>query len=386
MDFLLNDDQRRLQDTVHEFAQARIAPVAEQLDREAKFPTKLFHELAEIGVTSIPFDEEWGGMGLGTFETVLALEQVARADQSLALSAMVSIATGLTLMRFGSEEQKKKYLPDIVSGQKICSIAGTEPQAGSDTAAFKTRAKLDGNTWKLNGEKAFITNPGTDISSFALVLAVTSPSNAERKSFTLFLVPTGTKGYTVGKAYSKMGWKSSDTHPLHFDDCELPPDHIVGEVDKGRLLLHKGYQQARVFLATCSLGLAQACLDHAVSYAKERKAFGGTLGGLQLVQQMVADIAVKVETARLVTYKAAWLADRDLASLKDLAIAKYYATEIATECANLAVQVHGGWGFMDDCPVSRYLRDNRVCTIGDGASQIQAMLIARDLGLEVSFT
>tara|TARA_Y100000817_G_C16834702_1_gene535207 strand:- start:997 stop:1713 length:717 start_codon:yes stop_codon:yes gene_type:complete len=238
----------------------------------------------------------------------------------------------------------------------------------------------------MNGEKAWITNSGTDISSFALVLAVTSPVEAPKKSFTLFLVPVGTKGYTVGKSYDKMGWRSSDTHPLHFDDCELSPDHIVGELDKGRLLLHKGYQQARVFLATCSLGLAQGCLDHAVSYAKERKAFGGTLGGLQMIQKMIADIAVKVETARLVVYKAAWMTDKGLASLKDLSVAKYYATEIATECANLALQVHGGWGFMDDCPVSRYLRDNRICTIGDGSSQIQAMIIARDLGLEVSFT
>jgi len=387
MDFLLSDDQRKLQETMHDFAQAKVAPVAEQMDKDAKFPTALFQELAgDMGVTSIPFEEKWGGMGLGTFETALALEQVARADQSLAVSTMVSIATGLTVARFGSEEQKEKYLPDIVSGKKICSIAGTEPQAGSDTAAFTTRARLDGNAWKLNGEKAYITNPGTDISSFALVLTVTSPPEAAKKSFTLFLVPTGTKGYSVGKAYNKLGWRSSDTRPLHFDDCELSPDHIVGDVDKGRLLLHKGYQQARVFLATCSLGLAQGCLDHAVNYAKERKAFGGTLGSLQLVQKMVADIAVKVETARLVTYKAAWLTDQGLASVKDLAVAKYYATEIATECANLAVQVHGGWGFMDDCPVSRYLRDNRICTIGDGASQIQTMLIARDLGLDVSFT
>ncbi|MBD24403.1 MAG: acyl-CoA dehydrogenase [Candidatus Marinimicrobia bacterium] len=386
MQFLLTEDQRKLQDTVHDFAQAKIAPVAEQLDKDAKFPTVLFHELSELGLTSIPFEEKWGGMGLGTFETALALEQVARADQSLAVGTMVSISTGLTLARFGSEEQKEKYLPDIVSGKKICSIAGTEPQAGSDTAGLTTSARLDGNIWRMNGEKAWITNSGTDISSFALVLAVTSPVEAPKKSFTLFLVPVGTKGYTVGKSYDKMGWRSSDTHPLHFDDCELSPDHIVGELDKGRLLLHKGYQQARVFLATCSLGLAQGCLDHAVSYAKERKAFGGTLGGLQMIQKMIADIAVKVETARLVVYKAAWMTDKGLASLKDLSVAKYYATEIATECANLALQVHGGWGFMDDCPVSRYLRDNRICTIGDGSSQIQAMIIARDLGLEVSFT
>jgi alkylation response protein AidB-like acyl-CoA dehydrogenase len=385
MNFLLSEDQKKLQATVEEFARERIAPVAEKLDRDAVFPTALFHELAEIGITSIPFAEEWGGMGLGTFDMALALEQVARADQSLAVTTMVSVATGLTLARFGTDAQKAQFLPDIVAGKKICSIAGTEPNAGSDTAGFTTRGRLVDGVWRINGEKAYITNPGTDISSFALVLVVTSPADAPRKSFTLFLVPYGTPGYKPGEKYRKMGWRSSDTRPLYFDDCDLGPEFVVGEVDKGRLLLHKGYQQARVFLATCSLGLAQASLDLAVGYAKERKAFGGTIGKLQLVQKMIADIAVKVETARMVVYRAAWLADQGLASGKDLAIAKYYATEIGSECANLALQVHGGWGFMDDCPASRYLRDNRVCTIGDGSSQIQSLLIARELGLDVSF-
>lgn len=385
MNFLLTDDQKALQAQVEAFAKERVAPVAEKLDRDGVFPTSLFQELADIGVTSIPFGEEWGGMGLGTFEMVLALEQIARADQSLAVSTMVSVATGLTLGRFGSQAQKDKFLPDIVAGRKICAIAGTEPNAGSDTAGFTTRGRLDGGKWRINGEKAYITNAGTDISSFALVLVVTSPPEASRKSFSLFLVPNGTPGYKPGEKYRKMGWRSSDTRPLYFDDCVLTPDMVVGDVDKGRLLLHKGYQQARVFLSTCSLGLAQGSLDLAVSYAKERRAFGASIGKLQLIQKMIADIAVKVETARMVVYKAAWLADRGEATGKDLAIAKYYATEIGSECANLAIQVHGGWGFMDDCPASRYLRDNRVCTIGDGSSQIQTLLIARELGLDVSF-
>jgi short/branched chain acyl-CoA dehydrogenase len=385
MNFLLTDDQIKLQSTIEEFANERIAPVAEKLDRDGVFPTSLFHELADIGVTSIPFAEEWGGMGLGTFEMVLALEQIARVDQSLAVSTMVSVATGLTLGRFGSDAQKDKYLPDIVAGKKICAIAGTEPNAGSDTAGFTTRGRLTDGNWVVNGEKAYITNAGTDISSFALVLVVTSPPEAPKKSFSLFLVPNGTQGYKPGEKYRKMGWRSSDTRPLYFDDCTLTSDNVVGEVHKGRLLLHKGYQQARVFLSTCSLGLAQGSLDLAVSYAKERKAFGGSIGKLQLIQKMIADMAVKVETARMVVYKAAWLSDQGLATGKDLAIAKYYATEIGSECANLAIQVHGGWGFMDDCPASRYLRDNRVCTIGDGSSQIQTLLIARELGLDVSF-
>jgi len=303
----------------------------------------------------------------------------------LAVTTMVSIATGLTLERFGSPALKERFLPDVVSGRKICAIAGTEPNAGSDTGGFKTSARLENGRWVLNGEKAFITNAGTDITSFALVLAVSSDRGAGKKAFTLFLVPNGTAGFRVGEPYRKMGWRSSDTRPLHFDDCALGPEMIVGEAHHGRLLLHKGYQQARVFLAACSLGLAQASLDHAVTYAKERQAFGASIGRLQLVQKMVADIAVKVEAARMLVYRAAWLADHDQATIKDLAIAKLYATEIGTECANLAIQVHGGWGFMDDCAVSRYYRDNRICTIGDGSSQIQSLLIARELGLDVQF-
>jgi short-chain 2-methylacyl-CoA dehydrogenase len=385
MNFLLTEDQERLRASVAEFAAREVAPKAEALDREAAFPTELFLRMAELGITAIPFEPEWGGLGQGTFEMALAIEEIARADQSLAVTTMVSVATGLTLARFGSREQKERWLPDVVAGRRICAIAGTEPGAGSDTAGFRTSARRDGERWVVNGEKAFITNAGTEISSFALVLVVTSPPSAERKTFTLFLVPNGTPGYTPGVPYRKMGWRSSDTRPLHFDDCVLDASAVVGEVDRGRLLLHKGYQQARVFLASCSLGLAQASLDHAVGYAKERQAFGASIGKLQLVQKMCADIAVKVEAARMLVYKAAWLADQGKATIKDLAIAKLYATEIGTECANLAIQVHGGFGFMDDCPASRYYRDNRICTIGDGSSQIQTLLIARELGLDVSF-
>lgn len=385
MDFLLNDDQQKLRSTIADFAQREVAPVAEQLDREGLFPSELFVKAGELGVTAIPFPEEWGGLGLGALDTALALEEIARADQSLAVSLMVSIATGLTLMRFGSQEQKERYLPDIVAGRRISAIAGTEPEAGSDTSGFKTHARRSNAEWVINGQKAYITNAGTDISSFALVLVVTSPPGASRKSFSLFLVPTGTPGYIPGERYEKLGWRSSDTRPLYFDDCRLGDEAVIGEPDKGRLILHRGYQQARLFLATCSLGLAQACLDHAVTYARERQAFGGPIGRLQLVQEMVSKISVRVDAARMLVYRAAWLSDHGTATLKDLATAKYYATEIGSECADLAIQVHGGWGFMNDCPVSRYYRDNRVCTIGDGSSQIQLLLIARELGLDVSF-
>ncbi len=393
MDFLLSEDQLKLQATIADFATREIAPVAEQMDRDGVFPTKLFQQLGELGVMGIPFSEQWGGLGLGIMDAVLAVEQIARADQSLAVSVMVSVASALTLERFGSADQKEKYLPGVVAGRNICAIAiaiaiaiaGTEPDAGSDTSGFKTRADRRNDGWVVNGQKAYITNFGTDISSFGLVLVVSSDRDAERKAFSLFLVPNGTPGFMPGERYRKMGWHSSDTRPLYFDDCHLGDEMVVGEPHKGRLLLHKGYQQARVFLAACSVGLAQACLDHSVQYAQERQAFGGPIGRLQLIQDMVARMSVKVDAARLLTYRAACGVDAGHPDIKDLATAKYFATEIGTECANLAVQVHGGWGFMDDCPVSRYYRDNRICTIGDGSSQIQLLLIARALGLDVEF-
>jgi alkylation response protein AidB-like acyl-CoA dehydrogenase len=386
VNFSLSDQQKELQTMVADFCREEVAPGAEARDQKAEFPTELFLKLASLGIPAIPHSPDYGGLGLGTFEMVLALEQIARVDQSLAVTTMVNAACSLTFSRFASEALKREWLPDVVAGKKICSLAGTEPQAGSDTAASRTRARLEPDgTWIINGEKAFITNPGTDISSFTMVMAVTSPPDAAKKAFTLFHVPTATPGYEIGPSYRKMGWRSSDTRPLYFNACRVSGASVIGDIGKGRLITHKGFQQARVFLGACSLGLAQGSLDHAIQYARERRAFGGTIGRLQLVQQMVAEMAVKVESARMLVYRAAWLADHGQATLKDLAMAKYYATEIGTECANLAVQVHGGWGFMDDCPPSRYLRDNRICTIGDGSSQIQILLIARELGLDVEF-
>jgi len=386
LNFDLTPDQKALQERIREYAQAEIAPQAEKLDREGVFPTELFTKLGDLGVMSIPFAEEHGGLGLGVFDAVLAIEELARADQSIAVSTMVSIATGLTVARFGSEDQKQRWLPDIIAGKKICSIAGTEPDAGSDTAGFKTRAtEISAGVWSLTGEKAYITNPGTDISSFTLILTVSSPKEEPRKQYTLFLVPNDTPGFTRGEKYRKMGWRSSDTRPLYLDDCRLPESAIVGKLHGGRWVLHKGYQAARLFLSACSLGLAQASLDHSISYAKSRQAFGGTLGRLQLVQEMIAKMALKVDSARLVTYRAAWQVDEGRQDLMALSMAKLHATETGSEVANMAIQVHGGWGFMDDCPVSRYLRDNRICTIGDGSSQIQTLLIARECGLDVTF-
>lgn len=385
MDFDLSSDQRRLQDLVAEFARDEVEPRAEQLDRDGVFPLDLFRKVGQLGITAIPFAPEYGGMGLGTLDMALAIEQLAIADQSLAVTTMVSVAAGLIVQRFGTPEQKDRYLPALIKGEALGALAGTEPQAGSDTASFTTRARRTLDGWAINGQKAYITNAGTDISTFALTLAATSEPDADRKTFTLFVVPNGQKGYTQGEPYRKMGWRSSDTRPLYYDDCVVPDSAVLGNVDEGRYLLHKGYQQARVFLAHCSLGLAEAALRRSVAYANERKAFGATLGNLQMIQELVAQMAVKVDAARLLAYRAAWMGDRGTASIRELAMAKYYCTEIGSQVADAAIQVHGGWGFMDDCPVSRYYRDNRVCTIGDGSSQIQQLLIARSLGLDVRF-
>lgn len=385
MDFNLSPDQKRLQDLVAEFARDEVEPQAERLDREGVFPTDLYRKVGQLGITAIPFSQDHGGMGLGTFDMALAIEQLAIADQSLAVTTMVSVSAGLILERFGTDEQKAKYLPGIIKGEALGALAGTEPQAGSDTASFTTRAHRVAQGWSIQGQKAYITNAGTDISTVALTLALTSEPGAERKRFSLFVVPKGTPGYSQGEPYRKMGWRSSDTRPLYFDNCVVPDDWLMGNEGEGRHLLHKGYQQARVFLSVCSLGLAEASLRRSIAYANERQAFGASLGNLQMVQDMIAQMAVKVDAARLLAYRAAVMGDEGTVTLKELAMAKYYCTEIGTEVADAAIQVHGGWGYMDDCPVSRYYRDNRICTIGDGSSQIQKLLVARSLGLDVRF-
>ena len=370
MNFDLTEDQRKLQATVADFAQSEVAPVAEALDRDGVFPTELFKKAGELGITAIPFSEDLGGMGLGVLDMVIALEQLARADQSLAVSVMVSVASGLTLGRFGDAELARKYLPDIIAGRKIFGIAGTEPNAGSDTSAFTTRASQRGNGWRLNGEKAFITNGGTDISSFLMILAVSSPPDAAKKSFTLFLVPNGAQGFTPGERYREMGWRSSDTRPYYLQDCDIDQDHNyrtrAWRTDRAAPRLPAGARvSGRVF---ARLG------------ASLSRSLAGLRQGAQGLRSADRPFAVRGRkwsrrwrcrsTRRgFLTYRAAWNVDQGRTDLKQLAMAKLYACEAGTKCADLAIQVHGGWGYMDDCPVSRYYRDNRICTIGDGSTR-----------------
>lgn len=385
MNFDLTEDQQKLRASVEAFAQGEVAPRGEQLDREGKVPLDLVRKVGDMGIPALAFPEEYGGMGMGLMETALALEQIARADQSLAITTMTNISCGLTLMKFGHKDLVQKYLPDIIAMRSLCGIAGTEPSAGSDTAGFKTRAVKKDGGWVLNGEKAFITNGGTDITSFLMFLAVSSEKDAEKKKFSLYLVPKGTPGWSVGESYKKMGWKSSDTRPHYLSDCFVPDDHVVGDLHNGRHALHTVYQRARVCVSAASVGLAQACLEQSIAFAKTREAFGGPIGRFQLIQEMIAEMAIMVDNARLLTYRAAWNVDQGINDLKALAMAKHYACSIGSKCADMAIQVHGGWGYMDDCPVSRYYRDNRILTIGDGTSQVQVLMIARELGLPSGF-
>jgi alkylation response protein AidB-like acyl-CoA dehydrogenase len=386
MNFDLTPEQRAIRESVREWAQRELAPRAYELDRDGAFPAELYQKCnRDLSVASIPFPERYGGMGLGMLDMSLVIEELARVDQSFALTLMVSVALGKMLETFGSEPQKERFLPGIAAGTAIAAGAGTEPQAGSWTAGFKTRAERRDGQWVINGEKAFITNCGTDLTSVIGVCAVTSPVDEPTAHMTMFLVPRGTPGMEIGASYDKLGWRSSDTHPIYFDNLRVGDDALLGTLGQGRYILHKGYHNGRILISALAVGLAQGCLDHTVAYAKEREAFGRRIGGFQLVQKMVADIAVKVETARLIARKAAWSYDSGTPDDYTMSISKYYCAEIASECADLAIQVHGGSGFMNECAPSRYWRDTRIVRIGDGTSQIQVLLIAKALGLDVDF-
>jgi len=386
MDFGLSGERRAMQASVREWAQRELAPRAYELDRAGAFPAELYQKCnRDLGVAAIPFPERYGGMGLGMLDMAIVIEELARFDQSFALTLMVSVALGKMLDTFGTEPQKERFLPGIAAGTALGAGAGTEPQAGAWTAGFKTRAERHGAEWVINGEKAFITNCGTDITSCVAVCAVTSEPGAPTPHMTMFLVPRGTPGMEIGASYDKLGWRSSDTHPIYFDNLRVGNDALLGTVGQGRHILHKGYHNGRILISALAVGLAQGCLDQAVGYAKEREAFGRRIGGFQLVQKTVADIAVKAETARLIARKAAWSYDTGTLDEYTMSISKYYGAEAASECADLAIQVHGGYGFMNECPPSRYWRDTRIVRIGDGTSQIQVLLIAKALGLDVDF-
>ncbi len=380
MDFELADEQRLLQKTVREFARQEVAPVAAELDRTAAFPYDAVAKLGELGLMGIPFPEEYGGSGADTLSLVLALEELARVDCALAItvSAHTSLAT-MPIHLWGSDEQKAEWLPQLCSGQRLAAYGLSEPEAGSDAGNTRTTAELVDGVWVINGSKVFITNPGTDISGCVVITAVTSQANGRREISNL-IVPNGTPGYDVGEPYRKLGWRASDTRPLTFADCRVPESNLLGRRGGGYRQFMKVLEGGRVGVAAIGIGLAQGAFDEALAYAKERRAFGQPISKFQAIQAKLADISAQLEAARLLTYRAALKLDRGELALLAAAQAKLVAGRLAVRATEEAVQIHGGYGFIEDYAVARFYRDAKILTIGEGTDEVQQMVIAQQLG------
>ena len=377
MDFDPSPEHVAFRKVVREFAEAEIAPHAAEWDRDHRFPVEVVQKMGDLGLFGLPFPEEYGGSGSGLLTLCLAIEEIARVDASLAITLEAGVSLGANpIHRFGSEEQKARWLPDLVAGRSLGAFGLTEPEAGSDAGATRTRAELDGDEWVVNGEKVFITNSGTPLTSLVTVTARTGPAE-----ISAIIVPAGTPGFLVEPAYRKMGWHASDTHGLRFEDCRVPAGNLLGERGRGFRQFLAILDEGRVAIAAMAVGIAQGCLEQSVAYAGERRAFGRPIGANQGVAFRCADMAVAVEGARLLTHRAAWLHDRGRPFRQEAAVAKLYASEIAVDATRHATQIFGGYGYVDETPVSRFYRDAKVLEIGEGTSEIQRLVIARGLGL-----
>ena len=381
MDFALSDDHRLLQQTVREFADSEIAPIAEEIDREHRFPYEVIARMGELGWMGIPFPEEYGGAGGDTLAYAIACEELARVDGSVAvtMAAHTSLGVGL-ISEFGTEEQKAELMPDLCSGRKLGAFGLTEPEAGSDAGATKTRATLEDGEWVINGAKQFISNAGTEISGHVAITAVTGESNG-KPEISNIIVPNGTPGYEQGEPYRKVGWHASDTRPLTFTDCRVPEANLLGERGTGLKQCLTGLDSGRIGVAAMGVGLAQGAFEEALAYANERVAFGQPIGRFQLIQGKLADMSTEIEAARLMVWKAAWEKDNGQPVAKSASQAKLMAGRLAVKVADEAVQIHGGYGWIDEYAVSRLYRDSKILTIGEGTDEVQQMVIARALGL-----
>jgi butyryl-CoA dehydrogenase len=386
LDFELSDEQRAIRDTCREFAREVVAPAAPALDRGHLFGYDIVRRMGELGLFGLPFPERWGGAGGDFLSYCIAIEEISRADAGIGITLEAAVSLGAApIHAYGTREQKERFLPDLLSGRRLWSFGLTEPQAGSDAGATQTRADLVDGCWVVNGAKQFITNSGTDISAGVTITAVTARrQGAARGEISAILVPRDTPGYVVQPAYDKLGWHSSDTHPLTFDDCRVPEENLLGRRGGGlRQFLHT-LTGGRVAIAALSVGLAQACLDASLEYARERTQFGRPISSFQAIQFKIADMAMEVELARLITYKAAVAYQGSTGAPGEVqrlaAMAKLFSSETSKRAADQAVQIHGGYGFMEEYPVARYWRDAKVNEIGEGTSEIQRMLIARELG------
>jgi len=378
MDFSLNEEQTAIRQTCRAFAEQEIKPRAEEMDAQGAFPYQLVRQMGELGLLGLPFPEEYGGAGADFLSYCLAIEEISRGDVSVGITMEAHTSLGATpFSLFGSQQQKEQYLTPLARGEQLWAFGLTEPEAGSDSGGTQTRATLQDGCWHINGSKAFITNAGTDMTGGVTITAVTGLRSDGHKEITNLIVPKGTAGYEIGRAYKKMGWKASDTRPLSFDDCVIPEANMLGRPGEGFKQFMQILDAGRVAIAALSVGLAQACLDEALKYAQQRKQFGMPIGQFQAIQFKLADMDMEIELARLAYFKAAWLNMQGRPYSREASIAKLYASEAAKRAADQAVQIHGGYGFMDEYPVSRYWRSVKINEIGEGTSEVQRMVIAK---------
>jgi short-chain 2-methylacyl-CoA dehydrogenase len=384
VDFDLSDEQQSFVAAVRAFTDDVIRPNVEHWDAEHELPMDAVKQMGDFGFFGLPFPEEYGGSGADFLTLCLAIEEIARVDSSLAITLEAAVGLGsMPIYRFGSEPQRQRWLPPLVAGDALAAFGLTEPGGGSDAAATKTRARLEDGDWVVNGSKSFITNSGTPITVAVTITAVTG-RGPKSKEISALVVPTDASGFAVGPSLRKMGWWHSDTHELSFDDVRVPEDGLLGARGEGFRNFLEILDDGRIALAALAVGLAQGCLDESLSYARDRSAFGRSIGSFQALQFKIADMAVKIDLARHAYYRAAWLKNAGRPFKRQAAMAKLFASETAVEVARDAVQIHGGYGYIEETPVCRHYRDAKVLEIGEGTSEIMRMLIARDLGLPKS--
>ncbi|WNV90491.1 acyl-CoA dehydrogenase family protein [Umezawaea sp. Da 62-37] len=382
LDFRLDEDYEALRKTVQEFARDEVAPVIGDFYERCEFPYGIVAKMGRMGLFGLPFPEEHGGMGGDYFALCLALEELARVDSSVAITLEAGVSLGaMPLLRFGTDEQRARWLPQMCAGEVLGAFGLTEPGGGSDAGSMRTTAKLEDGHWVLNGTKAFITNSGTDITGLVTVAAVTGTKENGRKEISAIIVPSGTPGFTVSKKYSKVGWNASDTRELSFSDCRVPEANLLGERGRGYAQFLQTLDEGRIAIAALGVGLAQGCVDESLKYVGEREAFGHKIGEYQAIKFKIADMEVRAYNARLAYYAAAAKMLRGEPFKKEAAIAKLVSSEAAMDNAREATQIFGGYGFMNEYPVGRFYRDAKILEIGEGTSEVQRILIARELGL-----
>jgi short/branched chain acyl-CoA dehydrogenase len=392
MAFELSKEHEDFRRVVRDFAQAEVAPHAAEWDEQHRFPVELVPTMGDLGLFGLVVPEEFGGSGADFTSLCVAIEELGRIDQSVGITLSAGVGLGINpILTFGNREQKERWLPDLVAGRALAAFGLTEPEAGSDAGATRTRARLEGDSWVIDGAKAFITNSGTPITSVVTVTARTGDRADGRPEISAILVPAGTPGFTVEPPYRKLGWRASDTHGLSLSGCRVPAGNLLGERGRGFSQFLATLDDGRIAISALAVGLAQACLDACVQYAGTRRAFGRPIGVNQGVTFPIADLAVALEAARLLTYKAAWLRDEQAAGRRGradvkqaAALAKLHSSTAAVEATRLATQVFGGAGFMEEYPVARFYRDAKILEIGEGTSEVQRMVIARGLGLPVA--